>query len=179
LSERDNELDRLRHLDPHAVGSVHGRYFPELYRYIHYRIGDAAAAEDLTSEVFLRLLEAIHADRGPRENLRGWLIGTAFHLVKDHFRETYRRPMTSLHEQVVSNGPSMDDVLERSEKGRAVRSAMSRLTQEQQHVLALRFGSELSLEQTAAAMGKNANAIKALQFRALASLKRAMEEGRP
>ena len=177
MSERVDELEQLRRLDPHSVSAVHSRYFPELYRYIHYRMGDPMAAADLASEVFLRLLEAVHSNRGPRENLRGWLMGTASNLVNDHFRETYSRPMASLDERVESNGPSLDDTVERSEKDRALRSAMARLTQEQQHVLALRFGGGLSLEQTASAMAKNANAVKALQFRALASLKRAMEEG--
>ena len=179
VSERVDELEQLRRLDPHSVSAVHSRYFPELYRYIHYRMGDPMAAEDLASEVFLRLLEAVHTNRGTRENLRGWLMGTASNLVNDHFRETYSRPTASLDERVESNGPSTDDAVERSETGQALQSAMARLTQEQQHVLALRFGGGLSLEQTASAMGKNANAVKALQFRALASLKRAMEEGKP
>jgi RNA polymerase sigma-70 factor (ECF subfamily) len=62
------------------------------------------------------------------------------------------------------------------EQRRAVQSALSRLTDEQQHVLALRFGGGFSLEETAGLMGKNANAIKALQFRALAALRRALGE---
>ena len=62
------------------------------------------------------------------------------------------------------------------ERNREVRAAYDRLTTEQQHVLALRFGVGLSLEETAAHMKKNANAVKALQFRALASLQRQVGE---
>lgn len=59
---------------------------------------------------------------------------------------------------------------------RRPRYALTLLTEEQQQVLALRFGQGYSLEETATRMEKNVNAVKALQFRALASLQRQIGE---
>lgn len=52
------ELNNLRELDAKAIGAVYDQYFSEVYRYALYRIGDQALAEDIASDVFVRLLEA-------------------------------------------------------------------------------------------------------------------------
>lgn len=170
----DNELTGLRALDPVAIAELHDRYYPEVYRYARYRLGDDEVAQDLASDVFVRLLEAVHAGRGPNQSLRGWLLGTAAHLVMDHFRRFYAGRETDLGENLPAGDPEPGLIFEDGERRTAVLSALARLTPEQQHVLALRFGSGYSLEETASAMGKKANAIKALQFRALASLRRVL-----
>ncbi len=170
------ELESLRALDPQTVSSVHARYFPELYRYARYRLGDSSAAEDVASEALLRLLEAVAAGSGPTSSLRGWLLGTTANLINDSLRGRYAKPEEGLSDEIAADGPTPHDHAEGSEIIRAVRAAVLRLTADQQHVLALRFGSEYSLEETAAILRKKTNAVKALQFRALASLRRAMEE---
>jgi RNA polymerase sigma factor (sigma-70 family) len=75
--------------------------------------------------------------------------------------------------------PTPAEALEAKERQRVVRAAFVHLTPEQQDVLALRFGEECSLDETASLMGKNSNAVKALQFRALKALRRALEEEAP
>jgi RNA polymerase sigma-70 factor, ECF subfamily len=169
-------LRRLQDLDPHSVGAVYDRYFPEVYRYVRYRIDDAAAAEDLASDVFVRLLEALRKKQGPQTNLKGWLIATASNAVNDHLRRRYRRPTETLSESLPDPDTSVHAEVDERERDRAVQAAYAQLTPEQQHVLALRFGLGLSLEETAQQMRKKANAIKALQFRALAALQRRMGE---
>jgi RNA polymerase sigma-70 factor (ECF subfamily) len=159
------------------VSTIHGRYFPELYRYARYRLGDPATAEDVASEALVRLLEAVAAGSGPTTSLRGWLLGTAANLINDHLRRRYGRPEGLLSEQMAADEPTPHDRVEGSEKMRAVRAAMLQLTVDQQHVLALRFGSGYSLEETAAILKKKSNAVKALQFRALAALRRAIDGG--
>jgi RNA polymerase sigma-70 factor (ECF subfamily) len=72
--------------------------------------------------------------------------------------------------------PSIHSEIDLREQNRIVQSAYAQLTSEQQHVLALRFGQGYSLEETAAHLDKNINAVKALQFRALASLQRQIGE---
>jgi RNA polymerase sigma-70 factor (ECF subfamily) len=170
------ELEALRALDPQAVSSVHARYFPQLYRYARYRLGDSSAAEDVASEALVRLLEAVAAGSGPTSTLRGWLLGTAANLINDSLRRRYAKPEEGLSEEIAAEDPTPHDHAEGSEAIRAVRAAILRLTADQQHVLALRFGSEYTLEETAAILRKKTNAVKALQFRALAALRRAMEE---
>jgi len=175
-SEDLRMANELQQLDPHSVGVVYDRYFKDVYRYVRYRINDDAIAEDVSSDVFVRLLEALKKGNGPQSNLRGWLIATASNVVNDHLRRQYRRPVTKLSESMPDDESSVSAEVDAREQNRAVKEAYSRLTAEQQHVLALRFGLGYSIEETAMQLKKKANAIKALQFRALASLQRVMGE---
>ena len=161
----------LRQLDPHALGSLHDEHFPELFRYARYRLGDADAAEDAASETFVRLLEALQRGHGPRSSPRGWLFGTLRHIVDDHYRAAYARGFEA-DPVDATDDRSPDAALEANERQGQVRRALRFLTSEQQQVLALRFGGGYSLEETAEMMGRKANAIKALQFRALQALRR-------
>jgi RNA polymerase sigma-70 factor (ECF subfamily) len=170
------ELDGLRELNSQVIGAIYDKYYPDVYRYVRYRLSDESAAEDIASDVFVRLLEASQNGRGPQTNLKAWLLGTASHIVMDHMRRTYRRPTDSLSENMLDPLALPVDEFDRRERDQLVRGAMKNLTEEQQHVLTLRFGDGYSLEETAAVMNKNVNAVKALQFRALSSLQRGIGE---
>jgi RNA polymerase sigma-70 factor (ECF subfamily) len=176
LIDNDRTLDGLQTLDQQAIGAVYDKYFSEIYRYVLYRIGDPTLAEDIASDVFVRLLEAVQNGRSPQTNLKGWLIGTASHVVTDHLRRKYRRPEEEISESMPDRGPSLVAEVDQREQNRMVNDAYAQLTPEQQHVLALRFGQGYSLEETATFMNKNVNAVKALQFRALAALQREVGE---
>ena len=174
--EETHALAGWRELDTQAISAIYDCYFVEIYRYVYYRIGDQAAAEDLAGDVFVRLLEAVQKKRGPETNVKGWLIATASHAATDHLRKRYRRPVEAISEAMPDGQPGPSHELEQREQDRHVKAAYSRLTPEQQDVLALRFGQGYSLEQTAAHMKKKVNAVKALQFRALAALQRQIGE---
>jgi RNA polymerase sigma-70 factor (ECF subfamily) len=169
-------LDGLRKLDSQVIGAVYDQYFPEVYRYILYRLGDQTLAEDIASDVFVRLLEASQNKRPPQSNLKGWLIGTASHAVMDHLRRKYRRPEEILSDSHPDLGPGIHAEIDQRDQNRAIQQAYAQLTSEQQDVLALRFGQGYSLEETASHMKKNVNAVKALQFRALSALQREIGE---
>lgn len=168
----------LQNLDSQAIGAVYDQFFPEVYRYVRYRINDDALAEDIASDVFVRLLEASRKGRGPESSLKGWLIATASNVVNDHLRRRYRRPTEVLSDALPDGGSSITAEVDLREQNRAVRTAYAQLTSEQQEVLAFRFGQGYSLEETAALMRKKVNAVKALQFRALASLQRFIGEAK-
>lgn len=176
MARETDDASRLASLDPIAIGSLHDQVFPELYRYAFFRLGDPHVAEDLAAEAFVRLLEAAQAGRGPRSSARGWLFGTLRHMVDDHYRESYRRSGKPDPEAGPLVGSTPAESLEAKEQRMMVRAAFSQLTPAQQDVLALRFGEECSLDETATLMGKNGNAVKALQFRALQALRRALED---
>lgn len=167
---------KLERLDETSVGAVFDQYFSEIYRFVLYRVSDPSLAEDFASEVFIRLLEAVKAGRGPESNLKGWLIGTASHIVTDYIRNKYRHPEAEISTSLRDAQSDIVAQVEQRERNEAVRNAMTRLTAEQQHVLSLRFGQGYSLEETAYLMNKNTNAVKALQFRALAALQREIGE---
>ena len=98
LSAANDELNDLRRLDPQAVGAVFDRYYPDVYRFVCYRLSDETVAEDIASEAFVRLLETVKAGRSPQTNLKAWLLATASHIVVDHLRTSYRRPTAELSE---------------------------------------------------------------------------------
>lgn len=168
--------DRLQELDHQAIGDIYDRFFPEVFRYVRYRINDQTVAEDIASDVFVRLLEALQKNRGPQTNLKGWLIATASHVVNDHLRRQYRRPTEALSELIADETSNVRMEVDLRENNRTVQAAYTQLTAEQQHVLALRFGQGYSLDETASHMKKKVNAVKALQFRALSSLQRLIGE---
>ena len=169
-------LEGLRKLDSHSIGAIYDQYFSEVYRHIRYRINDDAIAEDIASDVFVRLLEAAQKNQGPQSSLKGWLIATASNAVNDHLRRQYRRPIEDLPDSIPDQGLSIHAQVDLREQNQMVQNAYAQLTHEQQDVLALRFGQGYSLEETATHMNKNVTAVKALQFRALASLQRQIGE---
>ena len=169
-------LDGLQRLDTQAISAIYDQYFSEVYRYVRYRINDDTIAEDIASDVFVRLLEATQKKQGPQSSLKGWLIATASHAVNDHLRRQYRRPTEMLSDALPDGSASVHAEVDSREQNRIVQSAYAQLTSEQQHVLALRFGQGYSIEETASYLKKNTNAVKALQFRALASLQRLIGE---
>ncbi len=172
MIDSHSELDYLRSLDSQAVSAVFDRYYPEVFRYIRYRLLDDLLAEDIASEVFLCLLEAVKARRGPVNNLRGWLIGAAHHKVTDHIRHRYRHPQEELADSLPDTKSDSPGDQARVDDAHSLHQALTELTEDQQHVLALRFGQGYSLEETADLMKKKVNAVKALQFRALNALQR-------
>ena len=174
--EERRELDGLQELDSQVIGAVYDRYFSDVYRFVFYRISNEQVAEDIASDVFVRLLEAVKKRRGPQTNIKGWLLATASHAVADHLRKVYRRPTEVLSESMPDHASSLTDEIDYRQQTDSVREAYAELTPDQQNVLALRFGSGYSLEETATVMQKNVNAVKALQFRALHALQRNIGE---
>ena len=170
--DEQSALDGVQNLTSKGIGAIYDKYFTDVYRYVRYRLNDQYLAEDIASDVFVRLLQAVQNKRGPRSNLKAWLLATASHIVTDHIRRTYRRPTDVLPEEVIDSTSLPGDEYDKQEQVRNFQKALSQLTSDQQHVLSLRFGEGYSLEETASLLNKNVNAVKALQFRALAALQR-------
>jgi RNA polymerase sigma-70 factor, ECF subfamily len=174
--DEQNALNGLRQLDPQVITAIHTYYYLDIYRFAQYRLNNSHMAEDVAAEVFMRLLEAVNEGRGPRTTLRGWLMATAANIVNDHFRKSYRHKTEDLSKDIRADTPGPMARVEIRERKQAVQAALEKLTPDQQNILSLRFGSGYSLEETAEAIGKKVNAVKQLQFRALAALRRHLEE---
>jgi len=178
MSVESSEIENLNTLDPQAITAIHNRYYPEVYRFARFRVSDEVIAEDIAGDVFMHLLEAVHHGHGPDTNLRGWLIRTTANIVNNHFRKIYNRPKEESAEILENNTDlfltQSDPVIlsDQAERKRLLQSAIDQLTDAQKLVITLRFGNRFSLETTARLMGKNANTIKALQYRALDALRR-------
>lgn len=174
---QDNLLERARKLDNDALAELHDQLYPIVYRYVRFRIDDDQVCEDLTSEVFLRFLNSLRQKGRNIEDARAWMLGTASNLIHDYYRVKYRRPVENIenHEMLLSQQNTESTIEHRATLGE-VSQALQRLTPDQQNVLALRFSQEFSLDETAKIVGKSVNAVKVLQFRALAALRRILAE---
>jgi len=174
----EDHLTRAKKQDMQSLAALHDQLYPLVYRYVSYRLEDEQAREDIVSETFVRLLDVLHRPGQNVQDVRAWLIGTAAHLVSDHYRRQYRRPESGLeqHEDLPDGQHTPEHAAEQNQARSEVHRALKKLTGDQQHVLALRFSQEFSLEETARLMKKSVNAVKVLQFRALAALRRAMDE---
>jgi RNA polymerase sigma-70 factor (ECF subfamily) len=170
-------VEKIHRMDGQALGNLHDQLYPLVYRYIRYRLEDEQLVEDLVSETFMRLLDHLGRSKGRVLDFKAWLLGTASHLVHDHLRDQYHKPVENFEEHDDLPGENhTEGTVEENQKEQEIRQAMKNLTDEQQQVLALRFTQELSLEETARIMGKNINAVKALQFRAIGAMRRQFVE---
>ncbi len=177
--DEQHALKGLREMDAVAITAIHNHFYPDIFRFAQYRLNNVHLAEDITADVFMRLLEAVNEGRGPRTTLRGWLMATASNMVSDHYRKSYRRQTEDLSEDIRADTPSPITHVESRERKKAVQDALEKLTPDQQNILSLRFGTGYSLEETADTIGKNVNAVKQLQFRALAALRRHLGDDLP
>lgn len=170
-------LARARALDDAALAEIHRTYYRSIFRYISFRVSDAKMAEDLTSEVFTRLLSALREKSAPQNSLRGWLYSVASRVVVDHYRQQKRAQEVELTDMIPDNRTSLEDTIGQKLRVQDLRHAMQDLTDEQQSVLALRFGFGMRIREVAETIGKSEGAVKQLQLRALATLARQLAPG--
>lgn len=171
-------LERAKIYDVNALGALYGHYEPRVFSYVYHRVGNHLLAQDITSQVFLRVLEVIQHERAWEISFSGWLYRIAHNLVVDHYRlrgRTSQVPLETL-EPLSSGDESPHHAAERALNEDGLRLAINRLTEEQAQVVTLRFLEGLSVSQVAEAMGKTEGAIKAMQYRAVVSLRRILEE---
>lgn len=163
-------LHRARALDSDALAEIHDAYYVPIYRYIVLRVNDHQIAEDLTSEVFTRFLHALQDKTAPSNTIRGWLFAVASRIVKDHYRKHYREEKTNVDHLAPNEPVTPDRILENKISQEALLEAITGLTEDQQEVIALRFGYGLPIQEVAKSVGKSLGSVKMLQARAIAAL---------
>ncbi len=164
-------LARARQMETAALVQIYDLYSDELYRYAMRLGGNPDLAEECVAETFARLLDALRRDRGPREFLRAYLYRIAHNWLTDQFRA--RRENVSLED--VMPLPASDDPAAEAEmriRQQTVRAALFQLTPDQRQVILLRYVEGWELEEIARALQKPIGAVKALQHRAVARLRR-------
>jgi len=184
------QLDSARSGESEALSTLYRQFLPGIFSYIASRVPDRATAEDLTSEVFLKMVEGIGQLRASDEpGFAAWLLQIARLTVADYYRKRKYQPMFVSLEPTVSeaenygecrtipsNQPDGDPaqwIEAREEWGRVV-EAINTLTEEQRQVLVGRLIIGFDVATVARMVGKKVNAVKSLQFRALQSLQRVL-----
>ena len=79
-------LKRAKRFNPDALATLHDRFYEPVYRYVAFKVGDRHTSEDLTCEVFLRVLEALKRGKGWHTAPNAWIFGIARNVVADHYR---------------------------------------------------------------------------------------------
>jgi RNA polymerase sigma-70 factor (ECF subfamily) len=162
--------------DPHAFGEIYDLFVERVYRYLYFRTGSHPEAEDLSEQVFLKAWEAIGRYRWQGRPFLAWLYRLAHNTHIDYVRT--QKPTLSLNNddrpvELPSSAAAVE--LARTLDADLLARALRQLTQDQQQVIVLKFIEGLDNEQIAESMEKREGAIRALQMRALMSLRRVLE----
>ncbi len=173
---RDREADLIaaaQRGDRGAFAMLYEANADRVYRYLLSRMGQQADAEDVTAEVFIRAMNALHTYKPQGVPFVGWLMRIAHNQAVNYFKKQTRRRELPLLDTF--NAP--DDPAERaimSIESSEIRRAMQHLTDLQKEVINLRFGAQLTVAETAKAMERTEQATKFLQHSALRALRRVL-----
>lgn len=152
------------------------QYSPGIYRYAYRLLGDQDMAEECVSETFSRFIQAIRNGGGPSENVQAYLYRVAHNYITDHYRRQ-PPPALSLEEDLLAdNDTNPTQLMSKNIEQERVRRALLQLPPEQRRVIMLRVLEDWSHEEVSAVLGKTVEATRALQYRALAALRRLLIE---
>ena len=172
-------VDLARGGDAEAFGMLYDHYHTSVYRFVYYRVGSVALAEDLAAETFFRALRSMSSFRWQGKDFGAWLVTIARNLTADHYkagrtRLEYTTEDMTAHDSV-TEGP--EDTVLASLTNETLLSTLRELPAEQQECLIMRFLQGLSIAETAKALGRSDGAVKQLQLRAVRNLAKLLPEG--
>ena len=175
--ENDSSLlNAARMMNQDALVKIFDLYSFPLFNYAARLCGDSVLADHIVGDVFAKLLEQLSAGNGPRTNLRSYLYETTYHLIIDETRFSKRKAPLEvaglLRQEPDSGSPEMEDQVLFKQ---ILHAMQNELTDDQRHVIILRFLEEFSLRETAAIMGKTIDNVKVMQNRAIAALRKSIE----
>ena len=162
--------------DEDALHQLYERYYPKIYNYAFLQMGDVHAAEDLASDVMLKMLESIQ-----KYDFRGlpfgaWVFRIARNRLIDLHRRRKRRGEVDLNEAIVGSLASPESMAERALERGQIQIALKQLTDEQRQVIVLKFIQDFDNRSVGKIMGRSEGAVKSLQHRALGALRRVLSE---
>jgi RNA polymerase sigma-70 factor (ECF subfamily) len=166
---------------PDGVASWYREYRATVYRYVRFRVATREAAEDLTSDVFVKALRSHGRYDSSLASPSTRLLRIARNTVLDHFRALRRRG--SLHvsldraHDLAAKGPSQEERMLQEERVQALLNASGTLRPADQEILSLRYGASLENQEIAETLGITANAVAVRLHRALQRLRDAVETG--
>ena len=156
---------------------VYEKYRPSIFNYIFYRVGDPELADDLTSDVFVRMVDKYPVSEKEERPIVPWLYAIARNLVTDHIRRAGRinwQPLSDVTPAGERSNPVEQVETQRMQS--CLIKALDYLTEDQRQVILLKFIERRSNREVGELLGKPEGAIKSLQYRALAGLRRALEK---
>ena len=185
-TKKESETKRVRGLvdraqlgDRAALEELYLIHFDRIYGYLHVSVGNKHDAEDLTTQTFLRMLEAIGKFRWQSAPFSAWLFRIAHNLAMDHFRAAKRwQPEEDVPEPEPDESTSAEAGAFESIGRKSMLTLIEDLSPEQQQVLTLKFVFNFANAEAGTILGKTEGAIKSLQHRALVSLQKQLEQAK-
>jgi RNA polymerase sigma-70 factor (ECF subfamily) len=166
-------VERAQKGDRDALEELYLIHFDRIYSYLHMSVGNRHDAEDLTTQTFLKMLEAIGKFRFQSAPFSAWLFRIAHNLAMDHFRAARRwQPEEEVPEQPGDEEPSAEAQAMQSIGRQSMLELIDDLSPEQQQVLTLKFVFNFPNADVATILEKTEGAVKSLQHRALVSLQK-------
>ena len=164
-------VDSAKDGDQGALSQLYTFYFPRVYRYVSGRVRSTEDAEDVTEEIFLRVIANLNRFKWRGLPFGAWVFRIARNEVASHARRQKRWGMPAeLSESLPDSSQDHVTAYEFSTALDVVRAAAAKLPHAQRDVIALRFGAGLSVAETANTLGKTENNVKVLQHKAIARL---------
>ncbi len=169
---------RAKKYEPEALDRLFDFYFNRLRRYMYYRTGDLEKAEDLASETLTEAIEKIGNFKDRGGTIGAWLFGIARNMLARERAVEGKAEIVELDERFSTSEKDQPEtiVLEKLSH-EELYVALSRLPDEQREVILLRFIEGFDAKTVGKLIGKKAGAVRALQFRAIQSLKKIFEKG--
>jgi RNA polymerase sigma-70 factor (ECF subfamily) len=171
LEVTNDVILRAQQGDTAKIGVLFQRYHQSVFRYLYYRVNDLHTAEDLTSEVFLRMLRALPDYRLQGVSFQAWLLQIARNLSVDHFRKSASHPNVEIQENLVASGPDPAATAESSLTSESLRLALGQLPSEQREVIIFRFILGMPITEVASVLKRSEDSVKGLQRRGLIALR--------
>jgi RNA polymerase sigma-70 factor (ECF subfamily) len=169
-------VQRAQEGEPIVVSDIYDRYQRGIFRYLYYRVGDQQIAEDLTSEVFLRMIEKISTYQDQRFSFRAWLFQIARNISIDHYRKMNIRKNVQLEEEHPGSGEAPLELVARELTSEKLCQALEELPDNQRDVIIMRFVVGMPIGEVAETLHKTVDSIKGLQRRALLTLRELLTE---
>jgi RNA polymerase sigma-70 factor (ECF subfamily) len=159
--------------DVRAVEALYNLHVSRIFRYVTAKVGNATEAEDITAEIFVKMVEALPRYQQRDVPFQAWLFRIASNQVVDHYRRTGNRQARSIEDLDFADpktGP--EDLVEMQRSLADVFDAVKKLPEAQRRVIELRFGADRSVRETAQILNKSENNVKVLQFKAIEKLRK-------
>ena len=173
----DSDLIEQARCDPAAFTRLYRRHYNAIFRYCAHRLFDRAAAEDVTSAIFLKVVRNFRGFRGDEQAFQGWLYRIATNEVNTHLRQMVqqRKVLAGAAERLAAGADCAESSPEdHAAKMAALRQAMFALKPRYQTIIALRFFEKMKLSDIAGILGGSPATVRSQLVRALAKLRKHM-----
>jgi len=173
ISPNEAALAARAMTEPAAFAAIYDYYFPRVYNYVRYRVQDAEAADDITSQVFEHALVNIRRYRSERAPLAVWLFAIARNAVNDYLRAQWRRRWLSLDalRDWPSSDPQPEEIADHNETRSRLLLAVAHLTERERDILGLKFGAGLTNRNIGELVGLSESNVGVILYRAVRRLR--------